>query len=56
MSQSQEVKEWPGFWAVRGVETGGTALRPVGGILWVSFIGPSNTGMVKSAAFLEQKR
>ncbi len=36
MPQSQEVKEWPGLWAVRGVETGGTVLRPVGGNLWVS--------------------
>ncbi len=34
MPQSQEVKEWPGLWAVRGVEIGGSALRPVGGIYW----------------------
>ncbi len=38
MPQSQEAKEWPGLWAVLGVKTGGSALRPVGGNLWVSII------------------
>ncbi len=36
MPQSQEVKEWPDLWAVRGVEAGGSALQPVGGNIWVS--------------------
>ncbi len=40
MPQSQEVKEWPGLWAVRGVETGGSDLHPVGGNLWVFPIVP----------------
>ncbi len=38
MPRSLEVKEWPGLWAVRGGETGGSAFHPVVANFWVSLI------------------
>ncbi len=46
MPRSQEVKERPILWAVRGVETSGSALHPVGGHLWVS---PIDYGVKRKA-------